>query len=140
METARNLMQAINASKPQRAAAPKKPRKPRVGAGGADEHGTGGEMRAPQSAVPGGQLPATGRWIRSLYPGPPTPSSPPRPDHLHPFPTPTQGLRPRPDNVRRSGRLTGDKPEFGEVRGDLDEEAVTYSDYEAELDDLLAGG
>ncbi|GBF91148.1 hypothetical protein Rsub_04817 [Raphidocelis subcapitata] len=62
----------------------------------------------------------------------------PRPPPRAPQARKPRGIRPRPDNVRRSGRLTGTTPEYGEVKGDWDE-AVTYSDYEGGLDDLLAG-
>ncbi|KAI8472051.1 MAG: zinc-finger domain of monoamine-oxidase A repressor R1-domain-containing protein [Monoraphidium minutum] len=62
-------------------------------------------------------------------------SKPPRPQKARK----PKGIRPRPDTARRSARLVGDAPKYGEIKGDLDE-AVTYSDYEGGLDDLLAGG
>ncbi len=72
----------------------------------------------------------------------PLPSPPPSLTRPLPSTPPPQSHRSRPVNVRRSGRLTGKTPEYGEVKGDLAEggAAVTYEDYEAEaLDDLLAG-
>jgi len=71
----------------------------------------------PHSTTPSPQIPTS--QIPTPISQPPIPQSPP------PNPNP-QGIRPRPDNVRRSGRLTGEKPEFAEIRGDLDEEGVTY--------------
>jgi hypothetical protein len=140
METARNLMATMSAAKPPRPAAAPKKRKPKVRAG-AWSCGLPAGPR-PQLVVYGrarGQ--AATRAAAAPSPSPPlrapplTRSPPPRRPARAP---PPQGIRPRPDHARRSGRLTGKAPEYGEIKGDFDE-AVTYSDYEGGLEDLLAG-